>query len=122
VSRPAKILIVEDEAAIGLWFRDLLHQSGYEVAGPAFSEEQAFLLIDEVQVDAALLDIKLNGGDSFCLARELAEHGVPVIFVSGRCNSLSLPNEFQGCGFVSKPANEPHLLKLVAMAIQAKAG
>jgi DNA-binding response OmpR family regulator len=60
-----RVLVVEDEALIGMLLEDELLEAGAEVVGPACSVKEALELIDQVAADgglsAAVLDINLEG-------------------------------------------------------------
>jgi DNA-binding response OmpR family regulator len=83
---PRRVLIVEDEAALALQLKMLVENQGHSVSGPAASLKRALILIQEDDIHAALLDIRLADGDSIPAAellqkrniREGAGAGVPV--------------------------------------------
>src|SRR5687768_16146241 len=55
------VLVVEDEALVAMDLTDVLQQQGFKVIGPAPSVARALALLDETRIDAALLDLNLNG-------------------------------------------------------------
>lgn len=78
-----RILVVEDEVLIAFALEDLLLQLECVVIGPAHSLADALELLDRQPLDAALLDVNLDGVRSYRLAERLAERGVPFVFVTG---------------------------------------
>ena len=82
-----RVLLVEDEALIGMLWEDGLLDAGAEVIGPADSVEEALLLIETAAADgglsAAVLDINLQGAVVWSVADRLAALGVPFIFATG---------------------------------------
>jgi DNA-binding response OmpR family regulator len=76
------ILVVEDEAMIGLWLEQLLLDFGCAVT-LAGTVDQALGLIELNEFDAATLDINLNDGESLPIADALAAKGVPFAFMTG---------------------------------------
>lgn len=95
------ILAVEDEPIIGLVLEDLLETGGAR-ALLAETLDQAFAMLESTGVDAAILDVNLQGQDSYPLARSLAERDVPFIFASGYGDARH-PEEFAGVPTTAKP-------------------
>jgi len=85
--RGCRVLVVEDEALVGRIFEEVLLDAGAEVIGPAASIEEALLLIETAAagggVDAATLDINLQGAMVSPVADHLAALGVPFVFTTG---------------------------------------
>jgi len=82
-----RVLVVEDEALIGMLLEDGLLEAGAEVVGPACSVKEALELIDQVAADgglsAAVLDINLEGEAVSPVADRLAALSVPFLFATG---------------------------------------
>ena len=78
-----RILVVEDEPLISMLMQDWLQELGCEVAGPAMTEQAAFDYLNKGSLDAAILDIHLQGWETYGLAGALRDRGVPVAFASG---------------------------------------
>lgn len=78
-----RILIVEDEMIILLSLEQMLLEQGCAVVELAATIDQALDLIRERKLDAATLDINLNGSDSLPVAEALAAHAVPFVFMTG---------------------------------------
>src|SRR3954453_22325741 len=83
----SRVLVVEDEALIGMLLEDELLEAGAEVVGPACSVKEALELIDQVAADgglsAAVLDINLEGETVSPVADRLAALSVPFVFATG---------------------------------------
>jgi len=97
-----RILIVEDEFLIAMMLEDMLLELGCVVAATAARPAQAIGLIDEVQIDAAILDVNLDGCDSFGIAAALSQRRVPFLFATGYGGSR-VPPEFAAYQFIQKP-------------------
>lgn len=84
-AKAASILIVEDEALVASYIREVLEELGFNVAGVASSGAEAMSLAGECQPDLALVDIKLAGPmDGIEVAQLLrGRFKVPSIFLSG---------------------------------------
>ena len=82
-----RVLVVEDEALIGMLMEDGLSGAGAEVLGPACSVEEALGLIDRAAADgglsAAVLDINIDGEMVSPVADCLSALGVPFILATG---------------------------------------
>ncbi|MDQ1081830.1 HWE histidine kinase domain-containing protein [Pseudoroseomonas cervicalis] len=81
----ARIFLVEDEPMIGEALATMLRQWGCQPLGPARSIDEALRRLVEMSgaIDLALVDVNLNGQESFPVAELLAARGVPVIYLTG---------------------------------------
>ena len=90
-----RILVIEDEMMVAMLLKDILVDLGCTVLGPAARVEQALAMIEAAgALDAAVLDINLNGQKSYPVADALAARGVPFIFATGysrHCRDERLP-------------------------------
>ncbi len=77
------ILIVEDEAMIGMMLEDYLDALGYKLHAIATTLDEASAQVVGGGFDAALLDCNLQGEKIWPVADLLAERGVPFIFSTG---------------------------------------
>ncbi len=78
-----RVLIVEDEVILALDFSDAIAQLGYTVVGPALTLEQGLALAESEQLDCALLDVNLGGGQtSQQIAEALRSKDVRLAFVT----------------------------------------
>ncbi len=79
-----RIMIVEDEAILAWEAEETLKEAGAEVIGPAHNVRDAIALIDKTEViDAAMLDIGLNGVVSSPVAEALRLKRIPFIYTTG---------------------------------------
>jgi PAS domain S-box-containing protein len=77
-----RVLLVEDEAMIGIMMRDLLVGYGMFVVGPCCSLQEA-LAEAKGDFDCAFLDLNLSGEYIYPVAAQLAERNIPFVFVTG---------------------------------------
>ncbi|MDB5431652.1 MAG: response regulator receiver protein [Caulobacter sp.] len=112
-----RVMIVEDEMIVAWLLEDLLDELGYTVAGPAKSVRQAQALIAAGGIDAAVLDINLDGEMSYPVADTLAAQGVPFIFSSGYSRD-SLPEAYRSCPLIQKPF-DPRKVAAALVAMMA---
>ena len=79
-----RILIVEDEPLIAMMLEDFIDMAGKSVAGTADSVAGAIEAIEAGEIDAAILDLNLRGGEkSTPVAAALAERDIPFVFATG---------------------------------------
>jgi CheY-like chemotaxis protein len=78
-----RVLLVEDEMIVAWLLADMLDDLGCAIVGPATSVNQALAIIDAEAIDAAVLDVNLNGQMSYPVADVLVSRGVPFLFSTG---------------------------------------
>ena len=78
-----RVLVIEDEVIVGMMVEDMLAELGCEVAAIATHFSQALELARTAAVDFAVLDVNLNGKQSFPIADMLAARGIPFAFATG---------------------------------------
>jgi CheY-like chemotaxis protein len=79
----SRVLVVEDEMLVAWLLGDMLAELDCAVVGPASSVNQALAMIDAEAIDAAVLDVNLDGQMSYPIADALAARGVPFVFSTG---------------------------------------
>jgi DNA-binding response OmpR family regulator len=97
-----RILILDDEPLISDMLQDWLAELRCEAIGPVETAAGALGLIDAEPLDGAILDVSLRGGDSFQVARELRNRGVPFAFATGYDRG-DVATEFPEAGILRKP-------------------
>lgn len=107
-----RILVVEDDYLIATDLARTLQAAGASVVGPAPSVDKALALIDAEMVDAAILDVNLNGDKSFPIAEVLHARGIPFLFATGYdCDDI--PEAWNGHPCVMKPMPLEAIAQLV---------
>jgi CheY-like chemotaxis protein len=118
-----RIMLVEDELMVAAVMQDLLEDIGHTVVGRAHRLTHAYLLAEsllaEGGLDAAILDVYLNGEASFPVAQRLADAGIPVIFVTGY-GPRGLDGRFPDAEVLTKPLTRDRL-ETVLRALTAHA-
>ncbi len=101
---PLSVLVVEDEALIGLELEQSLSARGIVVIGPCATIAEALDRIAEHRPDAALLDLNLGGEMSFAVAEALlALGGVRIVFCTGYDGDRPLPPGLTDVTVLRKP-------------------
>ena len=119
-----KIFIVEDESMVTMLIEDILQDLGYKVAGNASRIEEALGKISTLAFDAAILDVNLNGHETFKIADKLESDGVPFLFATGY-GVHGLPERFRSVPVLPKPFREKDVeiaLKAVFVASSLRNG
>jgi CheY-like chemotaxis protein len=80
--RTSTILLCEDDPVQARLVTLQLEKLGYRIIGPHGTPQQAENAARKERVDAALLDVSLEGGSSREAAARLEERGVPFAFVT----------------------------------------
>ena len=111
------VLLLEDEALIVLDLRLALEEGGARVLSSA-TLEGAYAHLARLRPHAAVLDIRLGGGDT-CepLAERLAALGVPFLLYSGDRDSHRALVERLGAPRLVKPFPSHQLAERVARLI-----
>jgi len=119
--KPVSILIVEDEALIASYIKEVLVEAGFEVAGIAASGPEALSLAAEHEPGLALVDIRLAGPiDGIELACAMRErHGVAAIFLSGLLDSeiAIRAASARPLGFLHKPFRPSQVFNAIEFAL-----
>lgn len=119
----ARILVIEDEALVAMELRFVLEDLGHEVIGTVADARSARRMVEESDVDLALVDIHLSDGPTgIDLGRELAQDlGVTVLFMTA--NPGMVRNGVAGAiGVLSKPTDERAVQTAVDYALRRRSG
>lgn len=116
----ARVLVVEDEFFIAADLVRALKAAGGKAVGPAGSIEQARALLDEQDVDAAILDLNLRGEMAFPLVSELDARGLPCVIMSGY-SPESLPRNLQHVPSLEKPVDYDRVVQSLGAQLTARA-
>lgn len=102
MSDAKSILIVEDEAMIGMMLEDYLDALGYRLHAVASTVDEACAHAREGGFDAALVDCNLQGEKSWPVADILAASDIPFIFATGGMAD-DLPSDHADRPTLAKP-------------------
>ncbi len=100
---PPRILVLEDNYLLAGNVCDFLRECGLEPVGPVGSVDSGVELAQHEDIDAAVLDINLQGRMCFPICSELAKRHVPFMFLSGYAGSPLVPSEFRAARHIEKP-------------------
>jgi two-component system, response regulator PdtaR len=124
-SRPA-ILIVEDEALIASYIREVLEESGFVIVGVASSGIEALTVAASAKPDLALVDIKLAGPmDGIEVVQELRRRfDIASIFLSGVADPVVMDRARRApaLGFLEKPFRPSQVFNALQRALSQAPG
>jgi len=115
-----RILLVEDAVLVAMQTEELLESAGCVPVGPAATVEEALALAESEPLDAALLDVNLDGDLVFPVAAALRRRAIPFIFVTGYDGPSVFPAEFQRDPRIGKPIQERAVLAALAEAVAGR--
>jgi CheY-like chemotaxis protein len=116
-----KVLVVEDERFVVWFLEDMLAELACMVVGPASTVNQALAMIDAEAIDAAVLDVNLNGQMSYPIADTLAARGVPFVFSTGY-DKDTLLDGYRTFPVLQKPFHRSELSDTLAKLLTPKGG
>ena len=115
-----RVVIVDDEPLARERLRRLLADfPGYEVVGEAGDGETALDVIDELEPDLVLLDIRMGGMDGLQVGRQLGEMDVPpaIIFTTAYSEHALSAYDANAQGYLLKPIR-PEKLKEALLRVR----
>jgi CheY-like chemotaxis protein len=110
------VLVVEDEMMIAMLIEDMLDEFGCKLVGPATNVPRALELIGKEPIELAVLDLNLDGQDTYAIADALQERNVPFIFATGY-GSTGLRKEYGNRPILQKPFQMRDLEIALAQAL-----
>jgi len=106
-----RILIVEDNFLLAETVAEVLEGAGARIVGPFVTMVEALERLTELTaIDGALLDIGLDGLDSYPLAEALQTTGIPFMFLTG-VERHDLPQQFARTPHMLKPFSDEKLIR-----------
>ena len=120
-SRPARVLIVEDEQIVAVDLEGHLERLGYQVADTAASGEEACEKVGRAQPDLILMDVRLDGPmDGIEAARRIRQEcEVPIVFLTAYSDAATLDRAklAEPYGYLVKPFVPSDLNAAIQMAL-----
>ena len=115
-----RILVVEDSAVLALALAKAFNDSGFEVIGPVGTVADALELIEEVDCDAAVLDVNLGNETADPIARKLLARATPFVTLTGYTQEQLSP-VFDGVPVLTKPVRAQTLLAALNRCLESQA-
>jgi two-component system, NtrC family, response regulator AtoC len=113
------VLVVDDDEAVCVALRDVLHEAGYKVA-TARNGEQALVLLSAVTPDIFLVDLMMPVMDGWGLVAQLRAdarlRSIPVVVMTAGGTS-ALARAPVAAGYLAKPLKLDQLLQTLARSL-----
>ncbi len=119
---PLRILVMEDNAVIGMLLGEVLIGMGHHVCAIVATEDEGVAAAAGYKPDLMIVDAQLRDGSGVSAVATILKDGfVPHVFVSGhqliRSGEISL-----SAVFLEKPYDTPHLLSAIKLALREDLG
>jgi len=116
-----KIMVVEDEAVIAMRLQQRLTEMGYDVAGVAYSGEEALEKAMSLRPDLILMDIIIPGKlDGIAVAEIVkSELDIPVIFLTAFSENqiIERAKKVEPFGYILKPFQDREIKVAIEVAL-----
>jgi DNA-binding NarL/FixJ family response regulator len=116
-----KILIIDDEAIIGLQLETILSSMGLEVVGVGTSGKEALTMAKKLNPDLILMDIvmrgEMNGIDAGSKIK--SKFKIPIIFITAHADNkwVKKAKRIDPFGYILKPFQEEQIKATVEIAL-----
>ena len=118
MTRPLRMVIVEDDALIGMYLEDLLSAMGHDMAAVVRTEAEAVDAAMRCQPELMIVDNNLEYGSGVSAMRQILAHGyVPHFYVTG--NAFAIAQMVEDAIIITKPFNLHDLRRAIALALEA---
>jgi CheY-like chemotaxis protein len=114
-----RVLLVEDEFLLAIAVEEDLKRAGCRVLGPIGSLDRALAVVRSELLQAAIVDMNLNGIAAHPLADELISRQIPFLLLTGY-GRADLPERFRDVPRIAKPYDPPLLLEQLARIAPAR--
>lgn len=115
------VLVAEDELIIGIDLCNTVAEAGFAVEGPFDTARSAQEAISRHRPDIAILDVRLEDGESFALAEALIAEDIPVIFHSGQVSPEEVSARFPQVMACTKPCPPDQMIAMMQEALRPMA-
>lgn len=115
-----RVVVAEDEPLIRLDIVESLTEAGYEVVGEAGDGEAAVALVDELEPDVVVMDVKMPGLDGISAAEQIMKDRSCAVVMLTAFSQKDLVNRARDAGamaYVVKPFTPSDLLPALEIAI-----
>jgi two-component sensor histidine kinase len=112
-----KFAVIEDEPLIAIDIASVLRQEGAQVSGPVATVGDALRIIEDTELDGALVDANLRGQPAGEIAAALTRKRIPFVFVTGYGRE-ALPASFAQTKILKKPFTDRELIEASALLVE----
>ena len=120
MTHKTRVLVVDDEPAIGRFVRTGLNAAGYEVT-TATGGEEALKLVEKKQFDIMLLDVFMEAVSGLDVLERLgSSRKLPVIVFSAGSSVLERVMQAGADAFIAKPVRPEQLASKIEEVLRRK--
>lgn len=123
MSNTPKILLAEDEPALGMIVKESLETKGFCVTH-CLDGEEALAQFKNNEIDALVLDVMMPKKDGFTLAKEIREIDlqVPILFLTAKSQTKDVVEGFESGGndYLKKPFSMEELIVRINSLLKRK--
>ena len=115
-----RVVVAEDEAIIRLDIVEILREAGYDVVGEAGDGESAVRLVEEMQPDLVVMDVKMPVLDGISAAERIGRARLAPVVLLTAFSQRELVDRARDAGamaYVVKPFTSADLLPAVEIAV-----
>ena len=102
-STSPRVLVVEDTTLVSMLIETMIEDMGWTVVGPATQLRDAVAAAGSEAIDAAIVDVNLNGEAAWEVAVILRDRGIPFIFTTGYSDQTPMPPGLEAAPILGKP-------------------
>jgi CheY-like chemotaxis protein len=120
LDREKSILLVEDEAIVGLMMHEMLRDLGFSPTEPFGTVSSALGAVHSRKFSAAVLDVNLRGEFVYDVADALQRANTPFVFVTGYAKE-SIEERFENIPVLRKPIDRESLHQALSRSLESAA-
>ncbi len=105
------VLVVEDEPFIASHLVSTLSKAGAK-AESATNLANTLQYTEKMNFNAAIVDVRLRGGDCRSVCEHLSKCGIPFLFYTGYSKS-DIPDEWPDAPVITKPATDKQIVHAI---------
>src|SRR5260370_19379080 len=113
----SKILVVEYNSLFAQVICDFVAECGFEPIGPASGLETGMVYAREASLEAAILDVNLDGKFCFPICSVLIQRGIPFCFLTGYSHLAMIPPQYRQAPLASKRLEPDGLRTVIEMIL-----
>lgn len=118
--RSRRVVVAEDEALIRLDIVETLREAGFDVVGEAGDGEQAVALVQELEPDVVVMDVKMPKMNGITAAEQIMANRSAAVVMLTAFSQTELVERARDAGamaYVVKPFSPANLLPAVELAL-----
>ena len=116
--KPLRVLVVEDDALLGIMLGEVLEELGFEIAAIEATEADAVSAATRCKPDLMIVDVRLHLGSGISAVDKICQAGfIPHVFVTG--DMAEVRARRPGAFAIHKPFMEADLALAIQKAVAA---